>query len=418
MEFSTDWAAPDAATTSLQLHLRVPPDRFAAYYNAAQMIAGAQVAVAANSPYLLTRQAWQETRITLCEQLLDTRRPREVRAGAPARVRLGDRWVNGHIDCGDAGGLHHRAVWSPRCHNRRRKLSGGDHFPMTETNERADVTFLSAGARCAGWLYRPANTDGKVPCVVMAHGVALTRHDNLTPYAEALARAGAAVLVYDHRYLGDPEGEPRQRFRMSEHLDDRLAAITFARTLDWIDPDRIIVWGFSISAGSAIEAAVADARVAGAILLCPFADARWRLNREARVHPRNAVWLVGRAIRDAMIPVAGEPGDHGALTFSGELDGFRSIVAPGWRNEVRSGAAFALWFYRPVVHARKLKCPVLIQAGQRDITVSARAIDQLAQRAPRAVLKRYDVDHFQPFYGDHPAQIIADQVDWLTGSDI
>jgi hypothetical protein len=101
VEFSTDSVAPDAATTSLQLHLRVPPDRFAAYYNAAQTIAGAQVAVAANAPYLLGHQVWQETRITLLEQLLDTRRPKEVRRGAPARVRLGDRWITGPVELFD-----------------------------------------------------------------------------------------------------------------------------------------------------------------------------------------------------------------------------------------------------------------------------------------------------------------------------
>jgi hypothetical protein len=101
VEFTTDSVAPDAAATSLQLHLRVPPDKFAAYYNAAQSIAGAQVAVGANSPYLLGYQAWQETRITLLEQLLDTRRPREIRAGAPARVRLGDRWVNDPVELFD-----------------------------------------------------------------------------------------------------------------------------------------------------------------------------------------------------------------------------------------------------------------------------------------------------------------------------
>ena len=50
VEFSTDSVAPDAATTSLQLHLRVPPDRFATYYNAAQTIAGAQLAVARTRP--------------------------------------------------------------------------------------------------------------------------------------------------------------------------------------------------------------------------------------------------------------------------------------------------------------------------------------------------------------------------------
>lgn len=101
VEFSTDSVAPDAATTSLQLHLRVPPDRFADYYNAAQTIAGAQVAVGANAPYLLGYQVWQETRITLLEQLLDSRRAKEVRAGAPARVRLGDRWITDPVELFD-----------------------------------------------------------------------------------------------------------------------------------------------------------------------------------------------------------------------------------------------------------------------------------------------------------------------------
>jgi uncharacterized protein len=282
-------------------------------------------------------------------------------------------------------------------------------MPLTRT----DVTFVSTNARCAGWLYRPGNTDGDVPCVVMAHGFALTRRDNLTLYAEALVEAGAAVLVYDHRYLGDSEGEPRQRVRIAEQTEDRLAAIAFARTLDGIDPDRIVVWGYSLSGGGAVDAAAADERVAGAILLCPFLDARERLAHAVRTQPRNMAWLAGQAIRDAVIAVSAEPGSRGAMTFPGERDGFRSMGTPGWRNEVRAGVLFAMLTYRPVVHARKLKCPVLIQAGRRDISVSARAIDQLAQRAPRAVLKRYDVDHFEPFYGDQPAQIIADQADWL-----
>ncbi len=281
---------------------------------------------------------------------------------------------------------------------------------------RTDVTFLSGNTRCAAWLYRPANNNGNVPCVVMAHGFGLTRADGLAPYAEALSQAGAAVLVYDHRYLGDSEGEPRQRIRMAEQLQDRLAAIVFARTLDGVDHDRIIMWGYSLSGGTAIEAATADQRIAGAILLCPFTDGRWRGNRSLMTQPRNALWTIGQAIRDAMIPVSAEPGNHGGLTFPGEFDGFRSAVAPGWCNEVRAGVALPLPLWRPVTHARKLKCPMLIQAGQRDISVSARAIEQLAQRASRAELKRYDVDHFQPFYGDQPAQIIVDQADWLKAT--
>lgn len=279
--------------------------------------------------------------------------------------------------------------------------------------ERTDVTFVSAGVRCAGWLYRPTDVDGDVPCVVMAHGFGLTRRDSLALYAEALARVGVAVLAYDHRFLGDSEGVPRQRIRFPEQLADRLAAIAFARTLAGIDPDRVIVWGFSLSGGTAVEAAAADQRVAGAILLCPFLDGRWRSNHGLRTQPGNAAWLLRQAIRDALVPASGAPGDHGCLCFPGELDGFRSITAAEWRNEAHAGLALPLSFWRPVTLARKLQCPVLIQAGDRDISVSAKAIDRLAQRAPHAVLKRYDCDHFEPFYGEHAARIIADQVAWL-----
>ena len=64
---------PEAACTSVQLHVQVSPEVFAAYWNAAQAIAGVQVALAANSPFLFGRQLWDETRITLFEQATDTR---------------------------------------------------------------------------------------------------------------------------------------------------------------------------------------------------------------------------------------------------------------------------------------------------------------------------------------------------------
>jgi dienelactone hydrolase len=289
--------------------------------------------------------------------------------------------------------------------------------------DRIDVTFPSGGANCAAWLYQPAQVDNSTACVVMAHGFSLTRHDGLTPYAEAFTHQGAAVLAYDHRFLGDSEGQPRQQIRPSQQLEDRRAAVAFARTLAGIDPDRIFVWGYSLSAGTALHTAVTDPRIAGAILLCPLVDARWRSNRSLWTQPRNAAWITAQAIKDslatAMVPVAAQPGSHGVLTFPGELQGFHSITPPGspWRNEVRAAPVPGYSLYRPLANARKLNCPILIQAGHRDITVSPRAIDKLSRRVTTAVLKRYDIDHFQPFYGSHPPRIIADQIDWFNSLD-
>ncbi len=101
LDFAPESVAPEACATSLQLHLRVTPEQFPAYYNAAELIAAVQVATAANSPFLLGQQVWHESRIPLMEQLFDTRRPREMKANSAARVELGEGWVKDPVDLFD-----------------------------------------------------------------------------------------------------------------------------------------------------------------------------------------------------------------------------------------------------------------------------------------------------------------------------
>jgi hypothetical protein len=93
-----DTILPEAACTSVQLHQQVDPAMFAAYWNAAQSIAGIQLAVGANSPFLFGRELWRETRIALFEQATDTR-PEELKAqGVRPRVWFGERWVTSIFD--------------------------------------------------------------------------------------------------------------------------------------------------------------------------------------------------------------------------------------------------------------------------------------------------------------------------------
>jgi gamma-glutamyl:cysteine ligase YbdK (ATP-grasp superfamily) len=93
-----DSITPEAACTSVQLHLQVSPDTFAAYWNAAQAIAGVQVALAANAPFLFEKQLWAETRITLFEQATDTRPDELKRQGVRPRVWFGERWITSVFD--------------------------------------------------------------------------------------------------------------------------------------------------------------------------------------------------------------------------------------------------------------------------------------------------------------------------------
>ncbi len=93
-----DSITPEAACTSVQLHTQVSPDAFASYWNAAQAIAGAQVALAANSPFLFGKQLWHETRITLFEQATDTRPDELKEQGVRPRVWFGERWITSVFD--------------------------------------------------------------------------------------------------------------------------------------------------------------------------------------------------------------------------------------------------------------------------------------------------------------------------------
>jgi gamma-glutamyl:cysteine ligase YbdK (ATP-grasp superfamily) len=58
----------EAAATSFQLHVKVPPRLAARAYNLSKILSAPMVAITANSPFLFGHRLWPETRIPLFEQ--------------------------------------------------------------------------------------------------------------------------------------------------------------------------------------------------------------------------------------------------------------------------------------------------------------------------------------------------------------
>ena len=82
----------ESGNCSFQTHLQVGPDEFPRIYNAAQAFAAPVLAAATNSPLLLGKRLWHETRIALFQQATDTRGPETGRTIVP-RVTFGRAWV-------------------------------------------------------------------------------------------------------------------------------------------------------------------------------------------------------------------------------------------------------------------------------------------------------------------------------------
>ncbi len=82
----------ESGNCSFQIHLQIGPDEFPKIYNAAQAFAAPVLAAATNSPLLLGKRLWHETRIALFQQATDTRGPETGRTIVP-RVTFGRAWV-------------------------------------------------------------------------------------------------------------------------------------------------------------------------------------------------------------------------------------------------------------------------------------------------------------------------------------
>jgi len=82
----------EAATTSFQMHLQLPPDKAMRIYNASKIVSAPLVAVTANSPWLFAKNLWAETRIPVFEQSVQV-----GHSHLTDRVTFGIRYVHESI---------------------------------------------------------------------------------------------------------------------------------------------------------------------------------------------------------------------------------------------------------------------------------------------------------------------------------
>jgi CBS domain-containing protein len=83
----------EACNTSYQVHFQVGSDEFAKLYNVAQVVTGPLLAACVNSPVLLGKRLWHESRIAVFENSIDARSEALAARGLQPRVHFGDHWI-------------------------------------------------------------------------------------------------------------------------------------------------------------------------------------------------------------------------------------------------------------------------------------------------------------------------------------
>lgn len=259
----------------------------------------------------------------------------------------------------------------------------------------------------------------------MAHGIAGTRDSGLLPFAEAFAEAGLDVLLFDYRCFGDSTGEPRQLALPLRHREDYRAAVEFARDLNGVDPDRVVLWGTSWSGGHVVYVAADDPGIAAIVCQTPDMDGARTVRQIARDSDwgqfARATWA---GIRDAlgaargrpprMMPVVASPGQIAALGSPDAEEGYHAIAGPTWRNEIPARCALVESANRPIARIEQVACPILIQIADRDAIAPPAGARAAAWHAKgRVEVREYPCGHFDIYLDGWRERATADQLHFL-----
>jgi uncharacterized protein len=224
---------------------------------------------------------------------------------------------------------------------------------------RASEVSIAApqGHVLAGTLTRPPNKK-VVPAAVLITGLSPSERNGGSPpwmplrdIADALTRAGLAVLRVDDRGVGKSTGDHGPSTTYDE-ADDVQTEVAWLRSQPAIDPKRIVLVGYS--EGSLIAAMIAS----------------------KDPHIAAIVSLDGTGVPGAQL--AREQTEQAVLHDP-------SIAAADREKEIEKELAEPLTprervflTIDPLLYAARVRCPALILHGGSDITVPTRSAEKLA----------------------------------------
>lgn len=275
------------------------------------------------------------------------------------------------------------------------------------------TSFESKGLHCSVTFYTPDQVASgeRCPAIVMAHGIGLTKEMGLPQFAEFFAQAGFVVSLFDYRYLGASEGEPRGQIIPAEQHEDYRNAITWTQLQSEVDPERIGLWGFSYSGGHALHLAAFDPRVKAIVAQMPAASGfltSRRVTSLVELEFLTKMLSLDRIKRYqtgevSYLPLVAPPGQPCLLATPDAFNWVESTKSASegrWENRISFESIEHVLYYEPAPHIEAIfPTPLCLITGEKDFLSPAELTAAVHARAmePKSftILKGGHFDGFQ-----------------------
>ncbi|MCP3891930.1 MAG: alpha/beta hydrolase [Desulfobulbaceae bacterium] len=257
----------------------------------------------------------------------------------------------------------------------------------------------------------------------MAHGFAGVKEMGLAGFAEKFEAAGFVTLVFDYRFWGESEGEPRNQVFALEMVEDYRNAITWLSHRPEVDCNRIGIWGTSYSGGLCLYVGTHDKRVKAVVAQVPStlnaesrrarAPDQWDLAGKSLIGDRIYRYETGSLNHLKVVSPKGEPSvfpDDVAFEWYMEFKEF----APNWTNKITVESLEKVREFDPVslIHLMAPTALLLI-AGEHDNLIPINTVKETYDRAlePKS-LSIFPITHFVPYKDPWLSKFAGLATDW------
>lgn len=241
-----------------------------------------------------------------------------------------------------------------------------------------------------GFLYTPKRTPA--PGLVLTHGFSALMAHGLDGYARYFANAGFVVLIYDHAHFGRSTGHPRQHIDPQQQVADLKLAVDFLAQRSIVNPDKIGLWGTSLSGGHVLSLAAQDPRIKAVVSQTPLVDGHEnalrvlnndnnKLTKQQRLFKRDRQRIV-QGHSGATIAVATADNSPAALNDPDAWPFFSQVTS--WQPQITLQSLALVSQYRPIDTIAQIHCPTLMivtdddQVNHTDLQL--KAFQQLSTR--------------------------------------
>ena len=262
----------------------------------------------------------------------------------------------------------------------------------------------------------------------MAHGFSAVKEMfRLSSYEERFEKAGFVTLVFDFRFLGASDGNPRGQIISHEQQEDYRNAISWMSLQPEVDADRIGVWGTSYAGGHVLHLAAFDRRIKVVVAQVPTIDPVKQIVHRGGKDALEQ--LMGMLVKDRTqrfengtvnyAKVVGLPGELSAMSVPEAYEAMtrNAVGAPNWINQVTLESLENYIEYVPTASIELISpTPLLMVLAEQDslipVELARAAFDRAG--APKELqvypCRHFDVYETEPWF----SKAVSSMVGWYT----